>query len=269
MDFYNRVIMTSNSPLSRFESFARDLIEGSFDRLLGFPGPLTELTNDLITAARDSLQDGISGNYYEVKIHPATLSELEQRVPDLAANLEELLARIGERDPLIYAGELRVELVADHVLEPGQTIITAERSGVEDEPTAVLFRKKGATAPLRMLEAYLIVDGRNHVVIDKAVTSIGRSLDNDVILEDPGVSRAHAQIRWRNGRFVIFDLGSRSGTLINGRRLQESELTAGDVITLGKAALIYGEEVGDDEAGDGMTGSVVDITQELSADDIL
>jgi hypothetical protein len=258
--------MTSNNPLSRFESFARGLVEGSVDRLLGQPGILADISAGLVEAAVNGGSTRQSANHYIVRVHPDTLSELNQQVPDVQADLEEMLARKGESDRLLFAGDLHVELIADSSLAQGETKILASRLVVEDEPTAVLHRKKGATAPLRLRDAYLIVDGRRHYVIDKAVTSIGRSLNNDVVLEDSGVSRAHGQIRWRNGRFVIFDLASRSGIQVNGRRCTESELKSGDVITIGSAALIYGEEDPGEEIGEQSPSQAVDVTQELSTD---
>jgi pSer/pThr/pTyr-binding forkhead associated (FHA) protein len=128
-------------------------------------------------------------------------------------------------------------------------------------------RRKTVTAPLEMLDAYLIVGGRRHVAVDRPVNTIGRSLENDIVLEDPGVSRRHAQIRWRNGRFVLLDLGSRAGTLVNDRPISEHELTSGDIITLGGAQVIYGEEgaIAQPKA----TGQVMgdDITRELTRDE--
>jgi len=258
--------MTSNSPFSRFENFARDLVEGSLDRLLGQSRILAEISSGLSKAAADGEPNEPSANHYVVRVHPETLSELKKEMPDVHSGLEEMLARRGERDRLLFAGELQVELTADSSLGAGEFTISASRTVVMDEPTAVLYRKKGATAPLRMLDAYLIIDGRRHFVIDKAVTSIGRSLDNDVVLEDSGVSRAHAQIRWRNGRFVIFDLASRSGTQVNGRRSSESELKSGDVITMGAAALIYGEEERSTDTGGEPGEHAAEVTQELSSD---
>ena len=72
--------------------------------------------------------------------------------------------------------------------------------------------------------------------------NLGRQLDNDIVVEDPTVSRRHAQLQWRHGHYVIFDFGSRAGTLVNGQRVAECVLRAGDVMTLGNVSIIYGEE---------------------------
>jgi uncharacterized protein YraI len=49
--------------------------------------------------------------------------------------------------------------------------------------------------------------------------TIGRAQDNDVVLDDPQVSRHHARLTQRNDQIVIEDLGSTNGTLVNGRRI--------------------------------------------------
>ncbi len=67
-------------------------------------------------------------------------------------------------------------------------------------------------------------------------------MDNDVIIDIATVSRQHAHIRWRHGRFIIFDVGSRGGVQLNGEPITESVLAPGDLITLSEQVpLIYGE----------------------------
>ena len=68
--------------------------------------------------------------------------------------------------------------------------------------------------------------------ISEAVVTIGRSLDNDIILDAKHVSRWHAQLRRRYGQYVLYDLGSSGGTTVNGRPVREAPLRHGDVIRL-------------------------------------
>jgi pSer/pThr/pTyr-binding forkhead associated (FHA) protein len=89
---------------------------------------------------------------------------------------------------------------------------------------------------------FLILEGHRHVDLFKATVSIGRALDNDVIIEDPRISRHHAQLRRRYGRYVLYDLGSTGGTQINGYPIEECVLHTGDVISLAGVQTIYGED---------------------------
>lgn len=66
--------------------------------------------------------------------------------------------------------------------------------------------------------------------ISEAVVTIGRDLDNDIILDDPHVSREHAQLRRRYGQYILYDLDSTGGTRVNGRPVREAPLEVGDVI---------------------------------------
>ncbi len=62
------------------------------------------------------------------------------------------------------------------------------------------------------------------------------------MVSDPRVSRRHAQLRWRFGRHVLYDLGSSGGTTVNGRAITEAALEPGDVFSLGGADIIYGRD---------------------------
>ena len=256
------------SPISRFEDFARELIEGSVDRLLGDRNALVEVAGAIALAAENSRLNETMANHYTVRLHPSTLSQLMLQTPDAVLVLEDLLNRLGVEERTGLYDDVHIEFSADASLKEGKIEVLAERVATEDEPTAVLQRKKGATAPLELLDAYLIVGGRRHVAVDQPVSSIGRSLDNDIVLEDPGVSRRHAQIRWRNGRFVLLDLGSRAGTQVNGQPISEHELKSGDIITFGGAVIIYGEEGDPANLESSGQEAIDDITRELSHDEL-
>ena len=85
----------------------------------------------------------------------------------------------------------------------------------------------------------LIINGTRIVKLEKAVINIGRSHDNDVILDDPSASRHHVQIRLRFGVHTLFDVNSRGGTHINGEPAKQHALRAGDVIQIGGTQIIY------------------------------
>jgi hypothetical protein len=260
--------MMSKSPLTRFEDFARELVEGSVDRLLGEQLILVEVAGKLASAAERSRQDDLLANRYTIRLHPSTFSQLMLQTPDTANILEALLVRLAAEGQMVLAGDALLDFVADETVAQGKAMVTADFTAAKDEPTAVLIRRKSPTAQFEKIDAYLIVNGRRHVALDRAVTSVGRSLENDIVLEDPGVSRKHAQLRWRSDRFVIFDLGSRAGTIVNDRTVREQDLNSGDVIKLGSAAIIFGEEAGDAESDEASRLASDGITQELSRDDL-
>jgi pSer/pThr/pTyr-binding forkhead associated (FHA) protein len=87
------------------------------------------------------------------------------------------------------------------------------------------------------------------VVTEKKRISIGRTNDNDIVLENRGVSRKHALIEFNNNAAVIIDNESLNGTFVNNRKISEEVLRNDDVITIGKYALIYHSEASQTHSG--------------------
>lgn len=90
--------------------------------------------------------------------------------------------------------------------------------------------------------SFLIVEGVKIFPLNMPVVNIGRRLDNQLVIDDPRVSRNHAQLRAIKGRFVVFDLNSTGGTFVNGQRTSQSVLYPGDVVSLAGVALIFGQD---------------------------
>jgi len=89
--------------------------------------------------------------------------------------------------------------------------------------------------------AFLIVNGAEIFPLEKEHVRIGRMDDNDLILSNPHISRYHAELRAFRGRFYLLDLGSTSGTAVNGERVNKAALNPGDVLSIAGIPLIYGE----------------------------
>jgi pSer/pThr/pTyr-binding forkhead associated (FHA) protein len=105
--------------------------------------------------------------------------------------------------------------------------------------------KSQAEAPANSIppNAFLILGGTKIIPLNRPVINIGRRLDNQVVIDDPRVSRAHAQLRVAKGRFALFDLNSTGGTFVNRQRTNKSILYPGDVISLAGVILIFGQDL--------------------------
>ena len=80
------------------------------------------------------------------------------------------------------------------------------------------------------------------IVTEKKRITIGRTNDNDIVLENRGVSRKHAMIEFNNNAAVLIDNESLNGTFVNNRKVTEEVLRDEDTITIGKYALVYHTE---------------------------
>ena len=102
-----------------------------------------------------------------------------------------------------------------------------------------------ATVPVEGLEGPALVvrsgGGRagEHFVPQGERTTIGRSPDCDIFLDDVTVSRDHAILVRRGGDYYLDDCGSLNGTYVNRRRIESHHLSDGDELQIGKYKLAY------------------------------
>jgi pSer/pThr/pTyr-binding forkhead associated (FHA) protein len=84
-----------------------------------------------------------------------------------------------------------------------------------------------------------------HELVDATIT-IGRLADNAMQIEDPSVSSHHAELTLgENGDYILTDIGSTNGTLLNGKEIAEGEghaLQAGDKVRFGNIDTAYASE---------------------------
>jgi hypothetical protein len=78
-----------------------------------------------------------------------------------------------------------------------------------------------------------------HFRLEQEATSVGRSPDCDIFLDDVTVSRRHALLKRDDGRFFIEDQGSLNGTFLNRRRIETAALEDGDELQIGKYRLTF------------------------------
>ena len=75
--------------------------------------------------------------------------------------------------------------------------------------------------------------------LHKDVYTLGREAGNDIIINDPQVSRHHARLTLQGGSYALEDLGSTNGTFVNGRRITgPTALSPGDMVGLGDTVVL-------------------------------
>jgi hypothetical protein len=125
--------------------------------------------------------------------------------------------------------------------------MSTSSSGEIESPTLVMRapedEEAGHTLVLRAWSILAVVEGpaagQAFELSHDAGTSIGRGLNNDVVLDDPAVSSQHCRIRPEPEGFVLHDLGSTNGTFVNDRRVTRHVLAEGDQIRIGESLLQY------------------------------
>ena len=113
----------------------------------------------------------------------------------------------------------------------------------EEESTQIPEEMKMDTSPIAEAAWLIIIEGPDKgkkLDISKRTTTIGRSLQCDIRIDNVSVSRIHCQIKYTNGRFILIDLGSSLGTKLNNLSIKATPLTDGDIIQLGdKSVLLF------------------------------
>jgi pSer/pThr/pTyr-binding forkhead associated (FHA) protein len=91
------------------------------------------------------------------------------------------------------------------------------------------------------LEAYLVINSQIYP-LNKSVTTIGRKLDNDIVIQDPLVSRYHAEIRQVGKAYILYDLESTCGTFVNQKNISKNQLFSGDIILFANVPIMFVDE---------------------------
>jgi Protein of unknown function (DUF3662)/FHA domain len=104
--------------------------------------------------------------------------------------------------------------------------------------TAAVTPEDAEQLGLARTPAALLVNGKRHELGKREIV-LGRSRDCDIRVEDPNVSRRHAEIRQENGSYWIVDLGSTNGVELNGKRVDRAPLSDEDRIVIGQTDLVF------------------------------
>ncbi len=235
--------------LSHFEDRVQRLIEGGLSRLLaGYLHP-REVAVQLARAMEDHVITRkdlrVAPDVYVVWMNPQDHAAILGEHHDVAARMAAELVEVARMAGLALARLPEVRLLADQQIAPHQVTISAQHSSPQSDSTQAMPRTDIQDQPIPKAE--LIVDGGQRITLSKPVINLGRGRHNEITIDDPRVSRRHAQIRLRSGYHLIFDLGSMAGTTVNNRPIQEMVLQSGDIIGLAGHSLIYivGEESAD------------------------
>ena len=244
--------------LSRVEAFLERFLEAPAGRLGASIQPVS-LAKRIERAMDTNKTYGDAGvivpNRYDLHLHPDEYAAFESYRGSLEDDLAHgVIARARHErytlvarprvtilaDPATRRGEIRV--AANVVDERGSRVRDAEPMRASSD--TMVYRRPGAEAALESAQrAYLLVStrGSRPVQFDLggALIGIGRASDNDVIVDDPMVSRHHCQLKLQHGAYSFTDLGSRNGSMVNGQPVSEIALGPGDIIRVGDTEIEF------------------------------
>lgn len=158
--------------------------------------------------------------------------------------LKETLQVVGREADLEFDAPPTLSVATDAALAPGETRVVASRKVETLGPTNSITQNTPAQTDENAIpdNAFLIIDGKKVFPLGGLVVNIGRRMENQLVIDDPRVSRTHAQLRAIKGRYVVFDLNSTGVTFVNGQRTSQSILYPGDVISLAGVTLVFGQD---------------------------
>jgi hypothetical protein len=179
---------------------------------------------------------------YRIFLSSEQESTLRQR-KDWVIELETALKQIALENDLAFIEPLHFKIIKRD--QQSQTLrVDCEKASYAMEDTAVMASASRAVSPQKT-STFLLVNGKSTFLIQEPVINIGRRSDNHLVIDDPRVSRLHAQLRTNSREVILFDLDSTGGTFVNNRRIDKAVLHPGDVISLAGFPMIYGEEISD------------------------
>jgi Protein of unknown function (DUF3662)/FHA domain len=246
--------------LKNLESKIAGLVEGTFSRAFRSEVRPVEIARKLAREMEEHKSFSVSRTYapneYRVYLSPRDRERFAGYESALTAELAGYLLEHARRERLTLLSRPVIEFETDEQLGLGEFGIQTRVVQPEDEPvsapaeeqsgrTMVYSNAERVAEPLeerarvRSQTALLLLDGKR-VVIGPAGATLGRGRQADVVVNDPNVSRQHAEIRPRGGSWVLTDLGSTNGSRINGHRVEGSEvLRPGDEIELGASDMTF------------------------------
>ena len=235
-----------NSSLSRFEARIQRLIEEGTARLFSSQDTKSYLAASLIEAMQAEVQfaEGdilVAPGIYTIQAsveHAASLKANQPVLDEIKAALLQAATQSGVQIP----GSLILHVVPLEDLPPGEFRVRCTGAGEDISQTQSLRQVVEPVERQIPAGAFLIVGGTEIFPLNLPIVNIGRKNDNHLVIENPQVSRRHAQLRAISGHYHFFDLGSTGGSKINNTEVRTAALLAGDVISLSGVPLIYGQD---------------------------
>jgi hypothetical protein len=235
-----------NKNLDRIETQLRNLFEDRLTALFTGDSMKASFIDALLKEMRlhihiDSQNHPIAPDRYIIHVPQNELVKWQLH-QDILNEIAKTLYLSGHAEGYLFNRDPTIDLQTDPETK-NETFFISVQSATEPyelpDTSAMTQSQKLDNLSAIPEDAFLIIGGRDNFPLNKNIVDIGRHSNNDLALDDPRISRHHAQLRVINNNFVIFDVGSTGGIFINGRQISQATLRTGDVIRLGMTNLIF------------------------------
>jgi len=248
------------SVLRNLEAKLEGLVEGAFSRAFKSEVQPVELARKLAKEMEDAKSVSLARTYvpnqFWVYLSPEDRDRFETYEDGLKKELSDYLLEHARTHGLALLTRPTVELETDDRLSLGEFGIQAKLvkpadAGAEAEAVegdfghTMVYSTTGARrveSPRQASTRALLVGEDKRTVVAGDSFVIGRSRECDLVLDDPNVSRRHAELRRDDDGWAVHDLGSTNGIKLNGNRSRGGRLSPGDEITLGLSRLTFEQE---------------------------
>jgi pSer/pThr/pTyr-binding forkhead associated (FHA) protein len=233
--------------LDRFEQSFERLVEGSVGRLFRSPVQPAEIGRRLARAMVSNQVVSVTGtlvpNDYRVAMHPQDMVLFVDFVPALCRQMESWLHDAADEQGFAAIDRMRVQIIGDESVPRRAIQVTAaiadrpdfgqaEQDAIQRTEIFRVIRDTSGMTPIRLRFTTGIQTG-TEFIIRKPVTTVGRALDNDIVLEASDISRHHARLELADEQIRIVDLNSTNGTRVNGKSIRSQSVRAGDEVAFG------------------------------------
>jgi hypothetical protein len=242
--------------LSRVEAFLERFLEAPAGRLGASIQPVSlakRIERAMDTNKSYGDQGVIVPNHYDLHLHPRDFEAFSSYHSALEDDLAHGVLARARHERYTLVARPQVRLVPDDGTRRGEIRVAAnvvderggrpETAGPAPSSDTMVFDRPAPGAPDSARRAYLLVSTRSSrpVQFDLGgpLIGIGRASDNDVIVDDPMVSRHHCQLKLQHGAYSFTDLGSRNGSTVNGQPVSQVALGPGDVIRIGDTEIEF------------------------------
>ena len=214
-----------------FEKRLEQFVEGFFARTFRSGLQPVELgrrlAREMVNGKTVTPSGVVVANHYRVLLSSQDRERFRHFEDSLVGELVHGLHEESRREGWRTLGPLQVEFVTDASLKLGRFVIETR---IAEAPGG----SGGAGgARLEVADGLVVALGADPVLI-------GRLPECQVRIDDPNMSRRHAEVLGANGGYAVRDLGSTNGTLVNGRRIAgDMPLRDGDVIAVGHSTMVF------------------------------